>query len=221
MATLFIRTISSTKDENAPSITLPVKNIKDFVNSEMSVWFADVEKFKEGIKKYGYDIDINVGDQLKLVTESGKLFLSIEIDFIIPLSHMKAYLLHYFDLLEKKLQKDKAEINSNSEKLSKKSLGFGMGMEKSILEKNGIPLTMLGRYTFKIQQYITELESVFLKFNTEKEDETIFEKYNLILQDIEGLYHFDTLLGSFDRIPTAICTILSKESKDWILKQIY
>ena len=187
----------------------------------MSVWFADVEKFKEGIKKYGYDIDINVGDQLKLVTESGKLFLSIEIDFIIPLSHMKAYLLHYFDLLEKKLQKDKAEINSNSEKLSKKSLGFGMGMEKSILEKNGIPLTMLGRYTFKIQQYITELESVFLKFNTEKEDETIFEKYNLILQDIEGLYHFDTLLGSFDRIPTAICTILSKESKDWILKQIY
>jgi len=107
MATLFIRTITSTKDENALTITLPVKNIKNFINSDMSSWFADVEKFKEGIKQFGYDIDIKIGDQLKLATESGRLFLSIEIDFIIPFSHMKAYLFHYFELLEKNYKKIK------------------------------------------------------------------------------------------------------------------
>jgi hypothetical protein len=71
-------TITSTKDKNSLTITLPVKNIKDFINSDMSSWFADVEKFKEGIKPFGYDIDIdiNIGDQFKLVTDSFYLLKS-------------------------------------------------------------------------------------------------------------------------------------------------
>ena len=204
MLTTFISRISE-PNHDAKDLFLPMQSTRDVMTSGL---LKDLEKFKEKLK-----IDVKICDQFNLFNENGRYLFSIEINFFIPVTHIKSYFLHYCELFEAKLLHDQSHL----EDFSNKTTTFG-STETSILNSLGIPLTMMDRYKFKIHQYMTELEKV--KSEIKVVDVIDIEKYNEILGDLEGNYEFDILIGSSDRIPSLLHIQFASESKKWIAQQL-
>jgi hypothetical protein len=216
--TFFIKYIHFANN-NARDIKLPFSTTKELITSGLLQKIQDINQFKEEFS----EIVFSPGDQFNFLSTSDRKLVSIEIDYVIPSSYIKQYFLYYFQLLETLFQKDKVEIELNPERFKNTYIGLGP-TEIGIMKQNCIPLTMLDRYKFKVQQYTTELQKIKSNFEIEIEKEIDNEKflnqYNELLDELEGLYTFNVLLGSFDRIPTATFSKFGKESKKWLYNQI-
>ena len=217
--TLVVKKINYFPRVDAINIKLSVSTMKELITSGFLQKINNIDELKEEFS----ELVFSPGDQFNFLSTTDKMLISIEIDYMIPSSYTKQYFFYFFELLETLFQKDKEEIESNPRKFANTYIGLGP-TEKAIMKANGIPLTMLDRYKFKIQQYTTELEKIKTSFESESisesENENIINKYNELLDDLEGVYEFNILLGSFDRIPTVTWPRFGKESKKRLLEEI-